>query len=162
MEGFRYAVLSVCITSAAASLIGSLTSGTKMQKQMKLILDLVIGIVTVMAFVNGSSAFEMPEIGDHTSTDSSYAVGLYNSSLSRQTAENVGAVLTEQISAAGIECGNIDIDVNISEEGSIIISRVTLDCGDFEAAADIVRNSLGKETEVVNGNTGKVQKNEQG
>ena len=161
MEGFRYAVSAVCIVSAAACLIGNLTAGTKMHKQMKLILDLLIAVVTVMPFAKGTAAFVMPEICSGSAPDSSFALELYNSSLSRMTAENVGSVLRAQIGAAGIECGNIEINVNISEEGSIFISRVTLDCGNFDAAAEIVRNSLGKETEVVNGNTGEVQKYEQ-
>lgn len=162
MESFRYAVMAVCITSAAACLIGNLTSGTKMHRQMKMMLDLVIAVVTVLPFANGAAGFELPEIGAHTAPDYSMAVELYNTSLCRETAGNVGGVLQGQISAAGIECGNIDIDVNISEDGSIFISRVILSCSDFEAAAEIVRNSLGAETEVINGNTGEVQEYEQG
>lgn len=162
MESFRYAVMAVSITCAAACLIGNLTSGTKMHKQIKMILDLVIAVVIVLPFANGAAGFELPEIGAHSAPDSRIAAELYNTSLCRETAGNVAAVLKGQISAAGIECGNIDIDVNISEDGSIFISRVILSGSDFEAAAEIVRNSLGAETEVINGDTGEVQEYEQG
>ena len=162
MEGFRYAVIAVCITSAAASLIGNMTAGTKMHKQMKMLLDLVIAVVTVLPFTNGPARFELPDIGGYNAPDSSYALELYNTALSRTAAENVGDVLRSQITAAGVECGNISIDVNISEDGSIFISRVILECGDFETAAEIVRNSLGSGTEVVDGNSGKIQEDEQG
>ena len=161
MDGFRYAVLAVSITSAAACLIGNLTAGTKLHKQMKLILDLVIAVVLVFPFAKGTAEFELPEIGS-SSSESTYGIELYNRSLSRKTAENVGGVLYDQIGAAGIACKNIDIEVNISDDGSIFISSVTLDCEDFEAAADIVRNSLGEDTEVVNGNCGKIEEYEKG
>ena len=161
MDGFRYAVLAVCITSAASALIGNLTAGTKLHKQMKLILDLVTAIVIVLPFAKGTAGFELPEIGASAS-ESTYALELYNRSLSRKMAENVGAVLYDQIGAVGIACEKIDIDVNISDDGSIFISSVTLDCEDFEAAAEIVRNSLGEDTEVVNGNSGKIEEYEKG
>ena len=59
----------------------------------------------------------------------------------------------QQIEAAGIKCEKIETEVNISETNSISISSVTIRADNFEAAAKVVRNSLGAETEVYNGNT---------
>ena len=43
------------------------------------------------------------------------------------------------------------MDVNISEDNSISISKVTVSAEDFAAASEIIRNCLGSETEVENG-----------
>ena len=77
---------------------------------------------------------------------------IYNEELKRQSAENISSVLRDQIAAAGINCDKIEIDVNISEDSIISISKVIITADDFEAAASIVRSSVGSETEVVNGN----------
>lgn len=151
MDKFRASVTAVAVASAAVCLVESLVSGTRLRKQMKLLLDAVLAIVILIPFANGSIAFEMPEISDIPQPESNHALEIYNESLSRTAAENVGAVLYEQLGAAGISCGKLDIDVNISAEGSISISRVTVNADDFEAARDIIRNSLGSGTEVIDG-----------
>ena len=75
---------------------------------------------------------------------------IYNEELKRQSAEKYFFfVLRDQIAGAGINCDKIEIDVNISEDSIISISKVIITADDFEAAASIVRSSVGSETEVV-------------
>ena len=137
--------------AAAVCLVESLVSGTRLRKQMKLLLDAVLAIVILVPFAGGNFSLELPETGNLPPPDSDFALEVYNESLSRTAAENVGTVLLEQLGAAGIDCEKLDIDVNISAEGSISISRVTVSSDDFEEAGRIIRNSLGSETEVING-----------
>lgn len=151
MEGFSAAVKAICIASAAVCLIENLAAGTRMQRQMKLLLDLVMATVIILPFVSGAASFEMPDISRSSGAETSCSAELYNRSLSRKIAENVGGVLYTQISAAGTECKKIDVEVNISPEGSIFISRVIVDAEDFDIAADTIRNCLGDDTEVING-----------
>ena len=94
----------------------------------------------------------MPEISAFEQQDFSDMTEIYNEELKRQSAENISSVLRDQIAAAGINCDKIEIDVNISEDSIISISKVIITADDFEAAASIVRSSVGSETEVVNGN----------
>ena len=61
-------------------------------------------------------------------------------------------MLLGQSNSSGIACYKIETDVNISDDGSISINRVILIADDFEKAAEIVRSSLGQDTEVVNEN----------
>lgn len=151
MDQFRSAASAVAIASAAVCLTENLVGGTRLHRQMKLMLDAVLAIVMIVPFANGAASFELPEIGEHSLPDSSYALEIYNRQLTHTAADNVGSVLLSQISAAGIVCTDIVIDVNISEDGSIFISRVTVSSDDFAAAEEVIRNSLGSEVEVVNG-----------
>lgn len=143
--------MAVAVASAGICLTENLVSGTRLHRQMKVLLDAVLAIVMINPFVYGSAGLELPDTGSIPGPDSSYAAGLYNESLSRTAAENVGSVLMGQLSAAGIGCEKMDIDVNISADGSISISMVTVSSDDFTAAEEIIRNSLGSGTEVVNG-----------
>ena len=72
--------------------------------------------------------------------------------IKKQTEKNISDVLAEQISAAGINCGEILTEVNISEDFSISINRVTVKTDDFFGAERIIRETLGSSTEVINGN----------
>lgn len=149
MEEFKRAVMAICIVSAAVSLIGNLVSGSKLRNQMQLLLNLILAVVVITPFIRGASELELPDVSGFDVPDHSYSLELYNENLRRTTSENVSAVLYEQITAAGIKCEKIETEVNISEDGSIFISRVALSADNFKAAAEIVRSSLGAETEVV-------------
>ncbi len=152
MEEFRNSVITVCIVTAASAILGNLVSGTRLKNQIQLMLDLVIAIAVITPFTKGGSP-ALPELNDIDTPDYSYSQELYNEELKRQTSENVRDVLMQQIQAAGINCVQLEVLVNISEDGSISISRVIVSSDSFEAAAEIIRNSLGADTEVLNGDT---------
>ena len=152
MESITAAIKSVCIVSAAVCIIESLTAGTKFRNQMKLILNLILIIVITYPLLKGSFELELPDITQYEFSDYSLAESVYNEEMLRATAENISSVLRSQLEAAGIKCDKIETSVNISETNSISISSVTISTGDFEAAAEIIRNSLGSETEVLDGN----------
>ena len=149
MEGFRNSVMAVCIVSAVISVVGSLVSGSQLRNQVKLILELVLAVTVISPFVNGKSSLELPETGLYEDMDYSYSMEIYNESLKQTASRNISAVLMEQITASGINCEKVDAEVNISEDGSISISRVKISADNFRGAADIVRTCLGAETEVI-------------
>lgn len=153
MEEFSNAVKAVCIVSAAVCIVENLVSGTRLRSQMRLILNLVLLMAVTAPFVRGGLEFELPDFGKYDSPDYSYSMEIYHEELKRKTSENVSAVLLEQITAAGIKCEKIEVGVNISEDSSISISRVIISADDFNGAAEIVRSSLGSETEVIDENT---------
>lgn len=153
MDGFTSAVKAICAASAAVCLIEYITSGSRLKRQVKMLLDLIMAVVVLTPFVSGSAGFELPELSELEPPHLEAAAELYNEELCRQTADNIGAVLHEQIKAAGINCENIDIEINISPGGSISIIRVTVMADNFADAAEIIRNSLGNDTEVADGNS---------
>ncbi len=152
MEQIKNSVIAVCTVSAAICIIESLVSGTRLKNQMKLILDLVLIAAAVIPFLKGGIELDLSGFISERSIDYGYSLEIYNEELRRQTSYNVSSVLLQQINAAGIQCEKIETEVNISEDGSISITKVTLKTDNFKDAAEIVRSSLGNETEVVNEN----------
>ena len=74
---------------------------------------------------------------------------IYDKEIIRQTEKNISDVLTAQVISAGINVEKIAADVNILQNGSIVINRVFINTSDNDSAAGIIRGSLGQETEVV-------------
>lgn len=146
----KAAVLAVCAVTAAKCLVGQTAGSVKMKGQLKLILDILLALVITTPFVSGFSVFTLPDIGVYEFSDSEYRQELYDRALAEQTAMNVEDILSEQLTAAGIDCEKISAEVNIMSDGSISISRVTLNTEDIAGAAEVIRCTLGDETEVVN------------
>ncbi|MBQ8298205.1 MAG: hypothetical protein IJX77_10535 [Ruminococcus sp.] len=153
MEGFGTLIKSVCIISASVFLINGLAAGTRFKNQMKFLLNLVFITVISTPILKGTLEFDLPDIEKYMSLEYDDSMSLYHEEMKKQTGENISAVLKQQIEAAGINCTEIETEVNISETNSISISRVTVSADNFEAAAEVIRNSLGAETEVYNGNS---------
>ncbi len=153
MESIKNSVIAVCTVSAAICIIESLVSGTRLKNQMKLILNLVLITAAAAPFFNGGSALDLSGFNSHDIPDYGYSQDIYNEELRRQISYNISAVLLQQIQAEGISCEKIETEVNIPESGSISITKVTLKTDNFKKASEIVRSSLGSETEVVNENS---------
>lgn len=151
MEQFRAVIKSVCIISAAVCILDGLAAGTRFRNQMKFLLNLIFITVIAAPVLQGTFDFEMPELDRYMTEDYDSAGELYQEELRRQTGENISAVLMQQLEAAGIKCTGIETDINISETNSISISSVTVSADDFGAASEIIRSSLGGDTEVING-----------
>lgn len=149
MENVKSAVMAVCIVSAAKCLIGNIASASKLKNQLTMVLNLLLAVVMISPFVSGISGFELPQISDYE-LEYDYSGDIYAEVLVEQTAMNIESVLIGQIAAAGIPCEKIEAEINISPDYSISISRVTVTSEDFQAAAEIIRKSLGDGTEVVN------------
>lgn len=151
MESVRAAVIAVCTISAAKCIIGSIAAASKLKNQITVMLDLILAAVMLIPFVNGFREFSFPEISDYIMAEYDSSNDVYAASLKVQTEKNVENVLMEQIAAVGIPCEKIEVEVNIFADHSISITKVTVTSEDFEAASEIVKNSLGSETEVING-----------
>lgn len=151
MENFTAAVRSVCVVSAGICLIKNITGGTKLKTSIELLLKLIFAAVLLAPFVKGGIELELPDFSGFSGGDHNYSSELYDEELIRQTSRNIAEVLRSQIEAAGLDCGEITAEINISADSSISINRVIISSEEFEAAAEIIRSSLGAETEVVNG-----------
>ena len=150
MEQIKSSVIAVCTVSAAICIIESLVSGTRLKNQMKMILNLVLIAAAAAPFFKGGFDFELSGSGADYSVDYSHSQEIYNEELRRKTSYNVSSVLLQQLKAAGISCEKIETEVNISDNGSISIIKVTVKTDNFKDAAEIIRSSLGNETEVIN------------
>lgn len=151
MEKVRSAVMAVCAVSAARCVVGSIVSASRLKNQVMMIMNLMLGAVMLAPFAGGFSEFSLPDIGNYKLPDYDYYGDPYAEALVYQTSENISAVLAQQLESSGITFEKIVTEVNISADYSISISSVTVTSGDFESAAEIVKSSLGRETEVING-----------
>jgi hypothetical protein len=151
MGDITTAVRAVCITAAGISVISYITDGTKLRSQAEFVYRLIFAIVIAGLFLNGSKAIELPDLGSFDSEEYSFSTEVYDNAIAEQTASNISDILYKQLSAAGIAVDNIETEVNISKDGSISINRVIIRTADHEKAAEIIRSSLGQETEVING-----------
>ena len=153
MDALKSAVLSVCILSAGIWAVRELTAVSVLRKRMELILKMVFVIVLLTPFVKGGFEVQLPELSDRELLENNCSREAYKSALAEQTADNISQVLQQQIQASGIKCSKVSVDVNISDDGSIIITKVTVNADNFEKSAEIIKGCLGNETEVVYGYT---------
>ena len=151
MEGLNSAVRAICAVSAVMCVVEALAGGTRLKGQLRLILDLILALVLTAPIVKGGMEFELPVIDQADLSAYGYSQEVYLAQVKAQSEENIASVLAEQISGAGIACENVSVEVNISPDLSIDISKVELKTDSFSQAAEVVRSSLGAETEVVDG-----------
>ncbi len=151
MEEFKNTIRAVCVISAGICILGYFVSGTKFRGQLKLILNIMLAIVIVSPFLKNRDGFDIdiPELTDSISSFDTKEQ--YNEEILRKTGENISEVLMQQVTAAGISCEKIETEVNISDDNSIFITKVTVQAEDFSKASEVIKDSIGQETEVVNG-----------
>lgn len=153
MDNITASVKTVCLVTAGICVLRNITEGTKLRSQADFVFRLIFAIVLVTPFIGGGRGFELPDLNAFDSEDHSFFSDIYDKELAKETAVNIEEILSSQLRAAGITVDEIRAEVNISWEGSISINRVIIRTAEFEKAADIIRSSLGQETEVVNGNS---------
>ena len=153
MDNLVSAAGGVCVVSVLICVLRMIAGGTKLKGQAELIMKLVLAASVTAVISDGALNLELPDIPSGTGNDYSAAEQVRDAELIRQTGENISEVLRGQLSAAGIDTEKIETEVNILEDGSIIISRVITSSADNDAAAELIRSSLGQETEVVNGDS---------
>ena len=151
METLKSSVIAMCALSAVSFMIEYLAGGTKLKDQMRFMIKLVTIIAVLLPFIKSGANMELPEITSGNAYYDENTIEIYNEELRRQTSYNVSEVLLEHIRSRNIDCSKIETYVNILEDGSITISKVTIIADDFKGAEKIVKNCLGEETEVVNG-----------
>lgn len=145
------AAKGICFLAVCICLLQMLTDGTRLKAQAAFVYKLVFAAVLAGTVLKLCSGFELPEITQYEAGDYSSAAEVYRTELERKAGENISDVLYSQLRAAGIDIENITAEVNISEDGSIDISKVIISSSDPLAAAELICRSLGQETEVING-----------
>ncbi|MBQ8960803.1 MAG: hypothetical protein IJ071_06245 [Ruminococcus sp.] len=151
MEGLNSAVRALCAVSAGICMVEALAGGTKLRAQLRLILDLILALVLTAPFVSGGLDFRLPAVNEADLSAYGYSQEAYLAQMRAQSEENIASVLAEQIAAAGISCEKVSVEADISPDMSIYITKVELETDSFSEAAQVVKSSLGAETEVVNG-----------
>lgn len=153
MEGIKSTVLAICAVSAARCIVGNAAASSKLKSGLTTIFNLLLALIMITPFAEGTIHFELPDISDYSYPAADYGDDAYAAALKAETEANITAVLQQQFDSAGINYELIETKVNISADYSISISSVTITAEDYEAAALMVKSSLGSGTEVINGNS---------
>ena len=153
MENISSAAKALCGVSAGICLVEMLAGDTKLKGQLRMILDLLLALVIIAPFVKGGLSLELPRLNSADLGEYSYSQELYLSEMKARSEENIASVLREQIAAAGISCQDIRVEVNISDELCISISKVVLTSEDPQSAAVVVKSSLGREVVIEYGDS---------
>lgn len=152
MESIKSTVMAICAISAARSIVGGILSDSKLKSSVILMLDLFLALTLITPIAQGTLAFEFPDLSHYTYTSEELENDAYGAALKAETERNINDILIQQLESAGIIFSSVETDVNISADYSISISSVTIRAEDFLSAAIVVKQSLGMETEVINGN----------
>lgn len=153
MEGIKSTVIAICAVSAARCIVGNAAATSKLKSGLTTIFNLLLALIMITPFAQGTICLELPDISDYSYPVADYGDDAYAMALKSETEANITAVLQQQFDSAGINYELIETNVNISADYSISISSVTITAKDYEAAALMVKNCLGMETEVINGNS---------
>lgn len=145
METCRQAALCACAVSLAYGILTHMLPADRFAKQLRLIMTLVLLIALIQPFVGRTVS--LPTLGLPEDTREAYAQQ-YTDALARQTEEELGETLRQQLEAAGIACQELQVGIHIDRQGGIDIREVRLQCADFQAAAALLREALGTDTTI--------------
>ncbi len=151
METIKAAVIAACGVSAGMWIVENMITEAKSKVQIRFMLNMIMLLAVTAPFVKGGMGFSLPSVNTFDLGDYDYSREQYAQALKTETEKNISQVLMEQVIAAGISCEKIETQAYISEDFSISIIKVTVTAEDYEAAARVIRSSIGTETEVVNG-----------
>ncbi len=151
MEEIKEMIRAVCIASVGVSVLESLTEGTRLRNQMRFLLSLAFIAVIAVPIAKGVLNFSLYDVKKYIGTenieiDDEY----YNGYVEYQAGQNIKQVLSDKLDGSGINYSNLEVEVNIPETNSIIISKVIIRTKQFDEAEKIIRKNVGEETEIVN------------
>ncbi|HBB71055.1 MAG TPA: hypothetical protein DCZ71_00410 [Ruminococcus sp.] len=148
MEGLKETAMAVCTVSAAIALTEGLTGSGRLKGQVRMMLTLILLLVISAPLVQSAGELELPELKHFEYKDETTYPELYTDALIRETSDSIAGVLSQELEKAGIFCSNIVPEINISEDGCIIINSVRIRSDSPEAAGEVIRSVLGEDTEV--------------
>ena len=153
MSAFSSVIGIACFVSLAISFVDMICPEKKFEKQLKVIFSLIFVISVAMPFLKGNIILDFPEI-DIVSSDISLKNQHYNDEIIKQIKKNVEEGLQNELLAKNLHTEEISVNVNISDNNSISISKVIFYTKNSETEEEIyseIRKILGDETEIIRG-----------
>lgn len=141
-------MLAACFTGAALSVAGSAAFGERLRGQLGFLFALVFALAVITPIASGNTEidFDIPDFSDNIVYPN--ASEEYSEEFLRLTQENLEKIAREALAGAGIECREIHIYANISEDNSISIVKASVACKDFEGACAVLRGILGSDADI--------------
>ncbi len=143
----------ICFCGIGTALLDLLIPDDKFSKQMGFVISLVfvIGIITPLAEVINNFSKEYSSLETSTYQVKYENEEVYKQSLKKVTESNIEKSVRKMLEDSEIEVYKISVSVDISESSCISISRIDIDCSNFEKASEIIKNEVTKECEIWEG-----------
>lgn len=143
----------ICAVSIAASVLSSLAPQKRTRKLLSFVLGLFLLSSVAGAFIADSEAGELklPEFG--ADEIPSYSEKDMNDAVAQRTADNLVEAVNELLLNEGIKADDIRLNLKITDEGRIYVSRVVIYISNADAVSaakirSIVNGNLSKEPEI--------------
>lgn len=149
MEKIRSIVLIACFLSIAISVLDMLYPNKRFEKQVGFIFSLVFLIGITTPFITGGITLPSFSLPDNSYKDISADV---NGQLKLATEKNIETALKSRLTAQSLAVKNISVDVTISGQDSISITKVQIvpeETTDCERVRAIVASELGEVGSIV-------------
>lgn len=125
MEEIKSFAISVCAIAVLSAIVGGLFSEKRYGKIIKLVLSTVLICVLISA-IPSFSRCDLLSFKDQAAKENKQL----SDTVSQQTAEIAASILTESVMSKlmenGIDAQSVEIVLDISDEGSITISKVNV------------------------------------
>lgn len=148
MDMLREIMLAACFTGAAISVAGSAAFGEKLRGQLGFLFSLIFALAVIAPIASGDTQinFNVAEFSE----ESMYrdASDEYNAQILKRVEDNLEKTAAEALAGAGIECSEIHIYANISEDNSISIVKASVACEDFDSARAVLSGILGSDVDI--------------
>lgn len=145
-------IISGCFIGITVSAADILKPSEKFAGNIRLVFAAVFLLVLFTPLINGSFSLS-DELSDSVSANA-YVSDIengVNNEMKSIVEKNLSASLREQLAAQNINCKEISVIVNIEDDYSINISEVYVTGGYSKKTEEVIKNVLGKNVNVYEG-----------
>lgn len=148
MEFMKNIIFTSCILTVAITIAGNIKSGEKFSRQLNLIFSLVFSAGVLAAAVKTGIDFEIPDLGGEISEfEYSELESTADKALETEIEARTDCIIEDLLEKNKISFEKISTDINIEDDGSIIINRIDYRGDDFERAKKLTEENF-KDAEV--------------
>lgn len=150
METIKTIVLSACFISIISAALGMAVSDGKCEGQIKLILGAVFIITAASGIMKGDFSDISEAVADSEKITEIVSPGAEDYYISAAE-KNLSRTLEDYLTENGVSSAEISSEIDISENGSIYINKVTARLSDYSeyiSAMEALKNAVGEDVTI--------------
>ena len=143
MEFMKSIIFTSCILTVAITIAGNIKSGEKFSRQLSLVFSLVFSAGVLATAIKTGIDFEIPDLtGSVTEDGYTEAESSADMMLKSEIRSRTDCIIEDLLKKNNISFEKVSTDINIEDDGSIVINRVDYKGDDFEAAKRITEENF--------------------
>ena len=149
MEFIKNVIVTICILSIIITVTGNLKINEKYKRQMNMIFSLVFSAGVLATAIKNGIDFEMPDLNEDTYYEN-YSEIEENAEkyMINEIQSRTDKIICDLLNKNSISYKTISTEINISEDGSILINNIYYKGDDFISAEKIIEENFSG-TEVI-------------